>query len=100
MTRPLRVEYPGAFYHVYSRGNAGEKVFNGKRDKAIFLEYISKVTERFSVCGETGKNPGEYFGGVSGMAITLSYNSVFNKSCKDNKLKKKINKIKSKILDY
>ena len=52
------------------------------------------------ICGETGKNLGKYFGGVSGMAITLSYNSVFNKSCKDNKLKKKIDKIKSKILYY
>ena len=49
MTRPLRVEYPGAFYHVYSRGNAGEKVFNGKRDKEKFLEYLGKVTERFAV---------------------------------------------------
>ena len=45
-----------------------------------------------------GKNLGEYFGGVSGMTITLSYNSVFNKSCKDNKLKKKIDIIKSIIL--
>jgi len=34
------------------------------------------------------------------MAITLSYNSVFNKSCKDNKLKKKIDKVKSKILYF
>lgn len=47
MTRPLRVEYPGAFYHVYSRGNAGEKVFNGKRDKAKFLEYIRKLQKGF-----------------------------------------------------
>ena len=49
MTRPLRVEYAGAFYHVYSRGNAGEKVFNGKRDKEKFLEYLEKVTEKYSV---------------------------------------------------
>ena len=49
MTRPLRVEYPGAFYHVFSRGNAGEKVFNGKRDKEKFFEYLEKVTEKFSV---------------------------------------------------
>ena len=48
--------------------------------------------------GETGKNLNEYFGGVSGMAITLSYNSVFNKTCRDNKLKEKIDKIKNKIL--
>ncbi len=52
MTRPLRVEYPGAFYHVYSRVNAGEKVFNGKRDKAKFLV---KVTEKFSIRRKTKK---------------------------------------------
>ena len=67
MTRPLRVEYPGAFYHVYSRGNAGEKVFNGKRDKAKFLEYISKVTERFSVfVGKSKENEWLETGGLLG----------------------------------
>ena len=49
MTRPLRVEYPGAFYHVFNRGNAGEKVFKGKRDKEKFLEYLGKCAEKFSV---------------------------------------------------
>ncbi|MGR3319159.1 MAG: transposase [Candidatus Anammoxibacter sp.] len=53
MTRPLRVEYPGAFYHVFSRGNAGEKVFKGERDKEKFLEYMGKFTERFSVVMHT-----------------------------------------------
>lgn len=37
------------------------------------------------ICGETGKKLGEYFGGVSGTAITLSYNSFVGKLCKDNK---------------
>ena len=32
------------------------------------------------------------------MAITLSYNSLLNKSCKDKKLKKRIDKIKDQIL--
>ena len=27
MARPLRVEYPGAYYHVINRGNNREKIF-------------------------------------------------------------------------
>jgi hypothetical protein len=27
MARPLRVEYPGGFYHVINRGNAGGDIF-------------------------------------------------------------------------
>ena len=49
MARPLRVEYPGAFYHVISKGNAGEKVFKTKKDKEKFLEYLEKDVELFSV---------------------------------------------------
>jgi len=33
MTRPLRVECPGAYYHVINRGNAGEDIFKNDRDK-------------------------------------------------------------------
>ncbi|HDZ87899.1 MAG TPA: transposase [Nitrospirae bacterium] len=47
MARPLRVEYAGAYYHVINRGNAGEKVFRGERDKEKFLEYLEKTAERF-----------------------------------------------------
>jgi len=28
MARPLRIEYPGAFYHVTSRGNERKTAFN------------------------------------------------------------------------
>ena len=27
MARPLRIEYPGAYYHVINRGNNQEKIF-------------------------------------------------------------------------
>ena len=49
MARPLRVQYPGAFYHVINRGNAGEKIFSSKEDKEKFLEYLGKSAERFSI---------------------------------------------------
>ncbi len=41
MARPLRIEYPGAFYHVTSRGNAQKDVFKSQRDREKFLSYES-----------------------------------------------------------
>jgi len=53
MARPLRVEYPGAYYHVINRGNAGEKILKNKRDKEKFLEYLALAVERFSIVVHT-----------------------------------------------
>ena len=49
MVRPLRVEYPGAFYHVIARGNNREKLFKDDRDKGKFIEYLEKAVERFAI---------------------------------------------------
>jgi REP element-mobilizing transposase RayT len=38
MARPLRVEYPGAYYHVINRGNNQEKIF--KKIKPAKLRFI------------------------------------------------------------
>jgi REP element-mobilizing transposase RayT len=40
MARPLRIEYEGAVYHVTSRGNARQNIFNDDKDKEVFLEII------------------------------------------------------------
>lgn len=47
MARPLRIEYPGAFYHVTSRGNEQKDVFKSQRDREKFLEYLGSATERY-----------------------------------------------------
>lgn len=49
MARSLRIEYPGAFYHVINRGNSGESIFRSKSDREKFLEYLGKAVERFSI---------------------------------------------------
>ena len=48
MGRPLRIESPGAFYHVTSRGNERNAVFKSLRDREKFLSYLESATER---CG-------------------------------------------------
>jgi len=47
MARPLRIVYPGAYYHVTSRGNEQKDVFKSRRDREKFLEYLASATERY-----------------------------------------------------
>lgn len=47
MARPLRIEYPDAFYHVTSRGNEQKDVFRNRRDREQFLSYLQSATERY-----------------------------------------------------
>jgi len=49
MARPLRIEYPGAFYHVTSRGNEKGKIFTTDRNREKFLHYIETAHKRFKV---------------------------------------------------
>lgn len=48
MSRPLRIAFPGAIYHVTSRGNARAAVFIGDEDRQQFLRLLAKCIERFN----------------------------------------------------
>lgn len=47
MARPLRITYPGAFYHVTSRGNEQRDVFKSNRDREKFLSYLESSSVRY-----------------------------------------------------
>jgi len=47
MARSLRIEYPGAFYHVTSRGNERKEVFLDGADRERFLSYLDSATVRY-----------------------------------------------------
>jgi putative transposase len=47
MARPLRIEYPGALYHVTSRGDRQEPIFDDDRDRMAFLNVLGDVVSRF-----------------------------------------------------
>jgi len=47
MARPLRITFPGAFYHVTSRGNEGRTVFKSRRDREKFVEYLESASHRY-----------------------------------------------------
>jgi hypothetical protein len=48
MARKLRVEYPGAVYHVMNRGDRLEPIFKDDADRQCFLEILSEA------CAKTG----------------------------------------------
>ena len=47
MARPLRIEFPGALYHVTSRGDRQEKIYREDDDRRGFLRILGQVAERF-----------------------------------------------------
>ncbi|MBI3398600.1 MAG: transposase [Deltaproteobacteria bacterium] len=48
MSRPLRIEYPGAVYHITSRGNEKKAVFKDKSDREAFLKVLAQVNKRYN----------------------------------------------------
>ena len=47
MARPLRLEYPGAFYHVTCRGNRREQIYRNRSDRLAWLAETDRVCRRF-----------------------------------------------------
>jgi putative transposase len=47
MSRPVRIEFPGANYYVTSKGTSDKAVFRDVEDRAVFLNVLSGVVERF-----------------------------------------------------
>src|SRR5579859_510916 len=48
MARKLRVQYPGALYHVMNRGDRREPIFKDDQDRARFVETLAEA------CAKTG----------------------------------------------
>ncbi len=48
MARPLRIEYPGAVYHITSRGNEKKAVYRDDQDRKNFLSMLYGVNKRYN----------------------------------------------------
>ena len=46
MGRPLRLEYPGAVYHVMSRGHERAAMFRDDEDRERFLRLLGTIAMR------------------------------------------------------
>jgi REP element-mobilizing transposase RayT len=49
MSRPLRIEYPGAWYHVMNRGRRSESVFTDKHDYIMFIDLLIEISEIYNI---------------------------------------------------
>jgi REP element-mobilizing transposase RayT len=47
MARPLRIEYPGAYYHITSRSNDRKAIFETKKDREGFISYLKSAHLRY-----------------------------------------------------
>ncbi len=51
MSRPLRIKFKGALYHITARGNRQESIFYSDDDRDAFLSILGKVIVRYNwVC--------------------------------------------------
>ena len=49
MARPWRIEYEGALYHVFSRGNNQQDIFFTDDDRYVFLDTLGQMSKRFDI---------------------------------------------------
>ena len=47
MARPLRLEHPGAVWHITSRGNNRSDIYLGDEDHLMFLVIFAETVRRF-----------------------------------------------------
>ncbi len=49
MSRPLRISYPGAWYHLMNRSRRGTKLYRSKKDYLLFLEILEETSKMFNL---------------------------------------------------
>lgn len=49
MSRPLRIQYPNAWYHVMNRGRRGEALFSNEADYLAFIQLLKEVTGMWDI---------------------------------------------------
>jgi len=49
MARPLRIQYPGAVYHITNRGNDKKPIFRDDADRTRFLEILAQSVDIYQV---------------------------------------------------
>jgi putative transposase len=49
MSRPWRIEYESAVYHLLSRGNERSDIFMADKDRISFVDAVGEMSERFAI---------------------------------------------------
>lgn len=49
MSRPLRIEYPGAWYHVMNRGRRSEEIYTDAKDRESFIKVMQEAADQWNL---------------------------------------------------
>ncbi len=49
MARPLRIEFPGAWYHVMNRGSARQTIFHHSQQYQLFIDLLKEAHNRYQL---------------------------------------------------
>jgi len=49
MSRPLRIQYPDAWYHIMNRGRRSEQIFYDKNDYTMFVELLKEASVAWNI---------------------------------------------------
>jgi REP-associated tyrosine transposase len=49
MSRPIRIAYPGAWYHVMNRGRRAEDIYLDKKDYHAFVELLKETSQAWNI---------------------------------------------------
>ena len=49
MSRPLRIQYPDAWYHVMNRARRGQNLFPDKADMGTFIDILKETAAMFNL---------------------------------------------------
>jgi putative transposase len=49
MSRPLRIQYPDAWYHVMNRGRRGDAIFTDAKDYVAFIALLKEIVDDYNV---------------------------------------------------
>ncbi len=49
MARPMRIQFPDAWYHVINRGKRGEHIFTDQEDYPAFIDLLKECVEMWNI---------------------------------------------------
>jgi len=49
MSRPLRIQYPDAWYHVMNRGRRGDEIFREDKDYVAFIDLLREIVDDYNL---------------------------------------------------
>jgi putative transposase len=49
MSRPLRIQYEDAWYHVMNRGAARKNIFHNNSNRELFLKLLQDINQKYKI---------------------------------------------------